>query len=268
MQLYYMERNFGTEVTCESANCRYVAMTELSFLACLQRICPALLFQVSQGLLAHTPHRPPLFSAFPSQLSRQLYLLDSHLPFPAPQTQRSFPASIIWLQSLNPIKGSLSEVTQSCLFPRPGPYLLCSPVLVIHSVCQSPCLYFLWIWGLLTLIICHFVSLGPVPTLFQTFQSESTTLCNSPHHFQKEKKGSKPKSFNNGCCYYTKCPQSSNNVEEIPMDSLAIFHLLLPNLVMYGRQFSPLLSRSLRVSLSFIQLFFSLKKVRGLYSAS
>lgn len=123
------------------------------FLACLQRISPALLFHVSQP-------RPLPIHPTPSTS----FLRFSRLSVPA--------ALITWLPSaFSCIPNPKVIPNLHCKYTdfKPnnrGVYLkshraICSQslnllallfMLVIHSVCQSACLYFLQMWGLLTLI--------------------------------------------------------------------------------------------------------------------
>lgn len=111
--------------------------------------------------------------------------------------------------------------------------------------------------------ICHFVSPGPVPTLSQTFQHEFTAICNPPNPCPK--KSNEPQSFNDGLCYSLSKAQSFHSSvtrwRRFQPDSLALFCPLLPNLsTLWQGLLGPLLPRSLRGSLSFIQALFRREK--------
>ena len=82
--------------------------------------------------------------------------------------------------------------------------------------------------------ICHFVSPGPIPILFQTFRSEFTAICIPPDPFPR-KKSNKLKSFNNGLCYSLSKVQSFHSSVKIwrrfLLDSPAILYQQFPHVV-------------------------------------
>lgn len=156
-----------------SANCRYV-ITELFFLACLQRICPALLFQGSQP----RPLSTHLFSQLPqAKCPNRLSYWTPICPALHLKT-KVIPKLHHMVTEFKPSHRGIYLVSLSCVFPRPGPSLLW------HSQCmpKSPSLFLVDV-GPIDSDICHSVNPGPVPTLFQTFQSEFIAICNPPDPF-------------------------------------------------------------------------------------